>query len=240
MGAYALPVIVHCDDPRLREALGDAYARLLPHEGFEANLHLTDVSMRDVVDAFWPAQQGWRVVSVEPGFHWMLFIVEHPNAGVAVCMLGGARPGTVSSEETWVQMAAGARARAVHVSVHVQSANRLALLGVLNRAADDDRLEMAEETLLDFLFASPGFMDDTVSAMTALGTFTGLQERAALRREAMLMAQADVWPRWASDSTPDSPNSPDSPGSPDSPAAEASAVDPGPAGEAKRYSLSSK
>lgn len=223
-------MIVRCDDPELREALVDAYARLLPHEGFEANLHLSDISMRQVVDAFWPAPQGWRVVSVEPGFHWMLFIVEHPDAGVAVCMLGGARPGTVSSEETWVHMPAAARARAVHVSVHVQSANRLALLGVLNRAADEDRLEMAEETLLDFLFASPVFMDDTVSAMTALGTFAGLQERAALRREAMLMAQADVWPRWASDS-PAADAAADA-----APAAPAAAPDAG----AGRYSLSSR
>lgn len=158
--------------------------------------------MRQVVDRFWPAAQGWRIVSAEPGFHWMLFIVEHRTHGLAVVMLGGTRPGGVSSEESWAQMDPAARARAVHVSVHVQATNRMALLSLLDQVAQDGQLEVAEETLLDFLFSSPVFMDDTVAAMVALGTFTQLQERAALRREAMLMAQTETWPMWSVQANP--------------------------------------
>lgn len=195
-------MIVRCADAGLRATLDEAYARLLPQTRFEENTHLADVSMRQVVDRFWPAAQGWQIVSAEPGFHWMLFIVEHRTHGLAVLMLGGTRPGGVSSEESWAQMDPAARARAVHVSVHVQAMNRLALLSLLDQVANDGQLEVAEETLLDFLFSSPVFMDDTVVAMAALGTFTQLQERAALRREAMLAAQTETWPMWSEKSEP--------------------------------------
>lgn len=193
-------MIVRCDDSGLRRSLDEAYARLLPYPAFEDNSHLGEVSMRQVVDKFWPKMQGWRIVAVEPGFHWMLFIVEHREHGLGVCMLGGTRPGGVSSEASWDEMDAGARARAVHVSVHAQAPNRLAVLALLGRVAEQGRLEVAEETLLDFLFSSPVFMDDTAEAMTGLGTFAGLQERAAQRREAMLMAQTETWPKWSTES----------------------------------------
>lgn len=196
-GVYALLVIVRTDTTGLREALDEAYARLLPHTRFEENHHLANVSMHQVVDRFYPAAQQWRIVAAEPGFHWMLFIVEHPKHGLALFMLGGTSPGGVSSEESWTAMDAGARARAVHVSVHAQAVNRLALLSMFNLIAEQGQLEIAEETLLDFAFSSDVFMDDTVRAMAGLGTFTDLQERAAARRAAMLTAQTDTWPAWS-------------------------------------------
>lgn len=96
---------------------------------------LEDMSLVQVVDAFWPRADGWEVVSMEPGFYYVTVVVEHPDHGVGVSLIGAAAvtcPYSRGSVETWSTLRLYDRRVHVRGSIHAQAPNRLALILALN------------------------------------------------------------------------------------------------------------
>lgn len=159
-------------------AATDALDSLYVGETFRDNEQFADFSARDVVDRIFPAAHGWQITAAEPGFFYVLFVLHHPDLGVAVAALGTVEPGGgVGTEDTWEDLDAAMRARNTAFIHLAQGPNALAILThykAYHHAKGGNRLPSGVESFLHRLFGSPEFMDDEAATMVALGAFTDL------------------------------------------------------------------
>lgn len=157
---------------------GQVCERLLPGERFEDNTHLANYSLAAVVDAFWPAADGWQVVAMEPAFYWPLWVLEHPTRGVAVALIGATEPsGGLGTPQTWDDLNVFWRARNIHCSITTQGPTRLAILQEMAARVTSHGLTSSEEHLVAALLDSPTFDTPDVAMLRGLGAFDDLNER---------------------------------------------------------------
>lgn len=175
---------VRTPDEALLADVVRAYERLVVHETFEGNTHLADVSLPDVVDEFWPGNDGWRIISVEPNFFFVFFLMEHPSRGIAACIIGSVEPGAgIGVAEAWARLSVEMRARNIWASHHSHGPTRLDLLDEFVSANASGGLGSLDEAMLNCLLNSPTFMDETTRAMVALNDAYGLlAEKAGYAR----------------------------------------------------------
>lgn len=177
-------MIVRSRDEAFSSDLSRTWERLLPQETFEGNTHLSEFTLIQVLEEFWPPSQGWQVVAAEPGFFSVLFVLEHPTLGVGACMLGATAPGAgTGSEETWETLDVAVRARNIYVSHHAHGPTRLDLLEQFLDLLATGELFSLDESMLARLTTSPAFMDETTTTMVALNdSYDPLLRRVDERR----------------------------------------------------------
>lgn len=156
-------------DPAIREHLHTTQRRL---DDESEHVGLADMSMLEVVDAFWPAADGWEVVSVETGFHYVTSVVEHDDLGIGISLIGAASV-TAAYSRGSVQSWEGLRIydRRVHVrgAMHAQSPNRAALVAALAAIYESAMPQtVAARALACAVMSSPEVMDPTAQMLVAL------------------------------------------------------------------------
>lgn len=140
----------------------------------DGGARLSRMSLTEVADVYWPATQGWKVASIEFGWHYVLFVAEHREHGIAASLISTQPSGTfedtgeIASEERWQRLDALARARCVRAGIYVQAANRLDVCGLYLDLDAIQHFNVSAFTMFGFLLESPVFMDDTVCTMTTL------------------------------------------------------------------------
>ena len=142
------------------------------------SVRMESMSLADVVDAFWPAADGWTTVSVEPGFTYVMTLLEHPAEGVAACLLGAVplglerygREGNTGTSAQWEALSGGARATWVEGVINAQAPCRPGLVARMQAIYEDTAYpSLGSVAPAGFLLASDAFMDEVTRMFVALG-----------------------------------------------------------------------
>lgn len=160
----------------------EASQRLWRAETFEGNTHLADYSARDVVDEFWPAADGWTIAAAEPGFFSVLYVLRHPERGVAAMTLGTVEPGGgLATEADWDALSVKMRSRNTCFVYLAEGPSALAILThfkAYQARRGGGRMRSGDENFVHRLLTSGEFMDAEAATMVALGAFEELVEVA--------------------------------------------------------------
>jgi hypothetical protein len=144
----------------------------------EMSARMESMSLADVVDEFWPAADGWTTVSVEPGFTYVMTLLEHPTEGVAACLLGAiptgtdrqGRVGNTGTPEQWESLSGWSRATWVEGVLNAQAPSRPGLVARMQAIYEATEYpSLASTAPAGFLLASPVFMDEVTRMFVALG-----------------------------------------------------------------------
>lgn len=161
-------------DPVQEARLGEVSARLLQGRRSDGAARLAGLSIAEVVDEFWPATDGWVAVSVEPGFIYVMTLLEHPEHGVAMSLIGtssfsfdiSAKAGSVAA---WDALDPMCRETWVRGVVHAQAPNRTAMVARMqDYYASVEFPLLAHVAVAGYLLTSPAFMDAATQTMVAL------------------------------------------------------------------------
>lgn len=135
---------------------------------------LSTMTLGDVGAALWVAKDGWTVLSSELGWHYVMYLAEHPEHGIGVSLVSTQPSGTfegvgeMASEERWQVLNPLARANSIRSAIHVQARNRLDVLGLFLDLDSIGHFSRSGMTALGFLLESPAFMDATTRTMVSL------------------------------------------------------------------------
>lgn len=171
---YPRGVLSFVVDPVQEARLGEVSARLLQGRRSDGATRLAALSIAEVVDEFWPATDGWVTVSVEPGFIYVMTLLEHPQHGVAMSLIGtgsfsfdsSAKAGSV---EAWDALDPMCRETWVRGVVHAQAPNRTAMVARMQAYyASVEFPLLAHVAVAGYLLTSPAFMDAATQTMVAL------------------------------------------------------------------------
>lgn len=154
----------------------------------DAGAALAQMALDEVAAKFWPADEGWTVRSVEPGFLRVLYVAEHPVYGIGASLIqsaseearialirGGAEADamcegdqTIPTPAVWLESTQLTRIMGVQTALHAQASSRWDLLGLFLERDNVGRFSGDEMRMFAFLLESPVFMDDTIRTLVAL------------------------------------------------------------------------
>lgn len=165
-----------------------AFARLWRAETFEGNTHLADYGVRDVVDEFFPAADGWTIAAAEPGYYAVLYVLRHREHGVGVMTLGTVEPGGgLGTEEAWDALSVKMRSRNTVFTYVAQGPSALSILTrfkCFHAENGGGRMRSSVENFVYRLLGSPEFMDAEASTMVHLGAFDALAQSVSKTAQA--------------------------------------------------------
>lgn len=154
----------------------------------DATSPVAGMSFAQVVDAFWSSADGWRPLGVEPTFHYVASVMEHPEVGIGVTLMGtapAAAPYVRGSVEAWDTLGAYDRGVNVRGAMHVQAPNRMALVAALvDRYVGDTSGTVATRALAHAVVSSAAVMDSTTRMMVALSGAALVAEAERFRADA--------------------------------------------------------
>lgn len=183
--------MVRTTDPAMHERLDGILDELSVCE--HGQDPLARMSAREVVDAFWPAADGWSTVAVEPGIEYVTWVLTHPEQGVAACMLitldtdEDENVGRVAHPDDWDRLDTDRRGRSLYFSRHLHGPDPSAAILQFWRILSQRWLMVGEHDLLNRLVTVPGFMDGPARTLHGLGAFDALLSRGA--------TEQGRWPR---------------------------------------------
>jgi hypothetical protein len=172
-----------------------AFDRLWRAETFEGNTHLADYGVRDVVDEFFPATDGWTIAAAEPGYFAVLYVLRHREHGVGVMTLGTVEPGGgLGTEEAWDALSVKMRSRNTVFAYVAQGPTALAILTHFKHFHAENgggRMRSSVENFVYRILGSPEFMDAEAATMVHLGAFDDLVESVSKTAQATKRASVE-------------------------------------------------
>lgn len=180
-------MMVRSTDPTLRERFEDIMDALSEFDSPDDD-PLAHMSATQVVDAFWPAADGWATVAVEPGVEYVTWVLTHPTDGVSACMLS-----TLDAEEDenrervahpddWDRLNLDRKGSNFYFMRHLHGPDPTAAILQFWPILSQKWLLVGEHDLLNRVVTIPAFMDEPARTLHGLGAFDPLLSDGATER----------------------------------------------------------